>query len=1045
MDSAESGHSSLDGAPPVLQLRLFGGAHIAIDGSPVPPMATRKAEALLIYLACNPQPHERETLADLLWDDQPAERAGGNLRLALNYLRKHCDPFVETTRHTIAFRREAQRWLDVDTFAGLLARPGDPAALARAAELYRGDFLQGFHLRDASGFSEWQAAQAEHWRQQAAAALRALAERAAARSRYAEGLAWAGRLLKLDPLDEAAHRLAMLLHARSGQRTAAARQYASCKRLLQRELGIDPEPATEALRQRILAAPVQRPHNLPPPGGALLGRADEQERIAEWLATPGARLLTVAGPGGSGKTQLGLSVGRMIAADHLGPCSHGVSYVALLTDSWSERRLDADALLVALVKALPVRCPPKQALLDALAQQLRGMELLLILDNAEVLDRSARTALAALAQQLPDLRVLALSREWLRLQHEHTLRIEGLAFPADPAADADPAGYPAVQLLLDGARRVLGADAPERYPPAERRALGLLCRMVQGLPLAIELLVPWLRLRLPSELADELGRDLDLLAADIPELPARHRSLRAAFAHSWGLISERERAALAMLCVFPTSFGADAARAVTGLGLADLAALHDASLVQAVAAESGTRYLLHPQLRQLVRDHWRPDPELLRATRARHAEHFASVAAQAEDGLRGAEGAALLAAMEREIDNLRAGWQWAVEHVQIALLGQYSVALHDIMAVRSWQIEARRLFGEAALAVRAWAAGAPQPGSQRRAVARVLSCHAELQHAFGDLDEAERALREAVATLEADATAYPAEMLFLCKQLGMLMSWRGMYPQALGYLQRALTLAEAGGDASKSGDVLLSITAVLCSQGSWAAAEQTVQRCLARYRQADFLLGVGHAQRFAGVCALAAGRAEEARLAYQQSLTLARQLGNRVAEALVLNQLGQLALREQLPSQSGELLGRALTIAEELGVESVAGRVHSQLGRLALAQRQPEAAERHFGRAVECARHTGATPLLIEAAAGMLQLQIERRPDAPERRGALAALAALAAHPACKASTRQTIEAALRALGSPEGPLLDGPRSPWSPEQIHAVVSAGTIERPLLS
>ncbi|HEU4325655.1 MAG TPA: BTAD domain-containing putative transcriptional regulator [Roseiflexaceae bacterium] len=1044
MDSAPSGHSSLDGAPPVLQLRLFGGAHIAIDGTPVPPMATRKAEALLIYLACNPQPHERETLADLLWDDQPAERAGGNLRLALNYLRKHCDPFVETTRHTIAIRREARRWLDVDTFAQLLARPRDPAALAQAAELYGGDFLQGFHLRDASGFSEWQATQAEHWRQQATGAFRTLAERAAARSRYREGLAWAGRLLKLDPLDEAAHRLIMLLHARSGQRTAAARQYAACKRLLQRELGIDPEPATEALHQRILAAPTQRPHNLPPPNGTLLGRASEQERIAEWLATPGARLLTVVGPGGSGKTQLGLSAGQHVAADHLGPCSHGVCYVALLPDSWSERRLDADALLAALVKALPVRCSPKQPPLDGLAQQLRGKELLLILDNAEVLDRAARTALGALIQQLPDLRVLALSREWLRLQHEHVLRIEGLAYPADPAADAEAASYPAVQLLLDGARRVLGADAPERYPPAERRALGLLCRMVHGLPLAVELLAPWLRLRLPSELVGELAHNLDLLAADMPELPARHRSMRAAFAHSWGLISERERAALAMLCVFPGSFGADAAQAVTGLGLADLAALHDASLVQTTVVESGTRYLLHPQLRQLVRDHWRPDPELLRATGARHAEHFAAVAAGAEDRLRGAEGATLLAAMEREIDNLRAGWQWAIEHVQIALLGQYSVALHDIMALRSWQIEARRLFGEAALAVRAWAAGTPQPGSQRRAVARVLSCHAELQHAFGELDEAERALREAVATLEADAADYPAEMLFLCKQLGMLMSWRGMYPQALGYLQRALVLADTQGDASKSGDVLLSITAVLCSQGSWAAAEQTVQRCLAHYQQVGFLLGTGHAQRFAGICALALGRVEEARLAYQRSLAIARQLGNRVGEALALNQLGQLALRERLPEQSGELLGRALAIVDELGVESVAGRVHTQLGRLALDQRMPEAAERHFGRAIECARRTGATPLLIEAAAGMLQLQIERRTGEQERGGALAALAALAVHPACKASTRQTIEAALRALGSPEGPLLGGPHNPWSPEQIHAVVSKSRIERPLL-
>ncbi|GAB4188667.1 MAG: BTAD domain-containing putative transcriptional regulator [Roseiflexaceae bacterium] len=1044
MDSAESGHSSSGDSPPVLQLRLFGGAHIAIDGSPVPAMATRKAEALLIYLACNPQPHQRETLADLLWDDQTPERAAGNLRLALNYLRKHCDPFVETTRHAIAIRRTARRWLDVDAFAQLLAQPRDPAALAQALDLYRGDFLQGFHLRDASGFSEWHVAQAEHWRQQATTALHALAEQAAARSRYAEGIVWGQRLLKLDPLDEAAHRLVMLLHARNGQRTAAARQYAACKRLLQRELGIDPEPATEALYQRIRAVPTQRPHNLPPPSGALLGRATEQERISEWLATPGARLLTVVGPGGSGKTELGLHAGRLVVTDHLGPCSHGVWYAALLTDSWNERRLDADALLLALVKALPVRCSPRQSLLDQLIQQLRGKELLLILDNAEVLDRPARAALSALAQQLPDLRLLVLSREWLRLQHEHVLRIDGLAYPADPTGDVAPDGYPAVQLLLDGARRFRGDGALQRYPPDEQQALGQLCRMVHGLPLAIELLVPWLRLRRPSELVGELARNIDLLAADMPELPARHRSLRAAFAHSWGLIGEHERVALARLCVFPASFSAEAALAVTGLGLADLAALHDASLVQTSPAESGTRYLLHPQLRQLVRDHWQRDPDLLHQTAPRHAQHFALIAAQSEDRLRGAAGAALLAMLEREIDNLRAGWQWAIEHVQIELLGQYSVALHDLLAIRSWQIEARRLFEEAALAVRAWAAGSTPSTAQRRAVARVLSCHAELQHAFGALDEAESAMREALALLDADAAAYPAEMLFLCKQLGMLMSWRGLYPQAISYLQRALVLAEASGDASKAGDVLLSITAVLCSQGSWVAAEQTVQRCLARYRQADFRLGIGHAQRFAGICAQAQGRLEEARMAYQQSLANARQLGNQIAEALVLNQLGQLALREQQLEQSGELLGQALAIVRGLEVESVAGRVHSQLGRLALAQREPETAQQHFARAIETARSTGATPLLIEAAAGMLQLQIEQRPLAPDRQRALGALAALVRHPACSASTRQVIEASLRALGAANEPLQDEPRSPWSPEQIHTLALQSTMVRPLL-
>jgi DNA-binding SARP family transcriptional activator len=350
---------------PALQIRLFGGVIISVDGDYIADLATRKAEALLIYLVCNPHPQQRETLADLLWDDLPAERAAGNLRLTLNQLRKRLAPFLDITRHTIAIRPDLARWVDVDEFARLLATtPQDSATLARALELYRGDFLQGFHLRDARGFSEWQAAQVDHWRQRALAAMRALADRYTAHSNYAEGLAWVTRMLALDPLDEAAHRQKMLLFARSGQRQAAVRQYQACKRTLQEELGLDPEPATEALYGRIRALPAERPHTLPPCHGPLIGRSAELARVYEWLALATPRLLTIVGLGGSGKTQLALTVGWRVARERVGPCSDGVYYVSLLADTWDTGRIEDDALLVALAEALQMPIANKRALVD---------------------------------------------------------------------------------------------------------------------------------------------------------------------------------------------------------------------------------------------------------------------------------------------------------------------------------------------------------------------------------------------------------------------------------------------------------------------------------------------------------------------------------------------------------------------------------------------------------------------------------------------------------------------------------------------------------
>ncbi|GAB4195728.1 MAG: BTAD domain-containing putative transcriptional regulator [Roseiflexaceae bacterium] len=1029
-----------------IDLRLFGGLSISIDGTRITDIATRKAEALLVYLACNRHPHQRETLAELFWDDLPAERAAGNLRLTLTQLRKHCEPFLDVTRQTVALRPDADCRLDLDTFAALTSfQPPDPVALRQAVELYRGPFLQGFNLRDAQGFSAWQAAQAEHWHQRLSAALQTLVAHAVAWSDYGEGIAWARRLLDLDPLDEVAHRQLMLLYARSGQRNAAARQYAACKRIVRQELDLEPDADTEALYQRIRRMPERRPHNLPPANGLLIGRAAEQARIASWLADPGAHLLTVVGPGGSGKTQLGLSAGHRVAQEYLGPCADGIHYVMLIGEGWNNQRIGADALLITLAEAFQVRCAPKQRVEGQIIQQLRDKELLLILDNAEVLDQTARRALSGLTQQLPLLRTLALSRERLKLQGEHVLSLAGLTYPeasgpvatARPSLEVDLASYEAVRLLLACAARVQDGATLERYSPIEQAAIGQLCRMVHGLPLALELLAPWLRLRLPSEIARDIGRDIDLLAADMPDLPARHRSLRAAFDHSWHLIGPEERSALAWLACFPGSFSAAAAEQVAGVKLPQLAALYDASLVQMQASAGGTRYLLHPLLRQLARERWQHDPALLEQIQARHAAFFAVQAAQAEEGLRGPQGTELLAELEREIDNLRAGWQWAVEHRRLDLLGQYSVALHDFFTIRSWEIEGRLAFSAAAEALRPWEAQATP--AECRAVVRVLSCYAQLEQLVGDSNAAEAALRACLALLDHTPLESNEDSIFVNKQLGLITHARGAYPEALDYLKRALTLAQPAGDPSTLGDILLSATAVLCAQGSWADAEQTVRRCLDAYQAADFAWGIGHAQRFAGLCALAQSRPAEARQRFQQSLEIAGQLGSRISEAMALDQLGLLELLEGRPEQGQQTLRRALAILEDLGVDTATGRALCHLGRAALALDEPQQAVQHFRRALALAQRASAVPMQIEAAIGLVQTRALLHAPSP----APGALAWLLHHPACTAETRLTL--ALATTAEQDTLLLPGADAGtrWTLEQICDTVvsdSGVTIE-----
>lgn len=145
----------------VMKVYILGGLRICLDEQPVPDLANSKAEALLVYLACTRRAHSREVLADLLWDERTQSQALGNLRVVLTALRKQFSPYLEITRDSVSLQPQAQVWTDVGEFEAHLktARPArpfaDPRSLGAALDLYRGDFLEGFYLREATGFEAW--------------------------------------------------------------------------------------------------------------------------------------------------------------------------------------------------------------------------------------------------------------------------------------------------------------------------------------------------------------------------------------------------------------------------------------------------------------------------------------------------------------------------------------------------------------------------------------------------------------------------------------------------------------------------------------------------------------------------------------------------------------------------------------------------------------------------------------------------------------------------------------------------------------------------
>jgi predicted ATPase len=475
---------------------------------------------------------------------------------------------------------------------------------------------------------------------------------------YETAIGYTRRWLALDPLSEAAHRQLMALYDQFGQRASALRQYQICRESLSDELGVEPAEETIELYQKIqvrtlaAAKELRLTHNLPVQVTPFIGRVNELAEIQAKLKDGDCRLLTLLGPGGSGKTRLAIEAARGLLDDY----KHGIFFVNLAPLENPDRI--PTTIAAALNFSFYEGGTPEEQLLD----YLRNKEMLLILDNFEHLleggnfvNRILRTA--------SEVKILATSRIRLMVIGEHTFDVWGMAYPESPVVlQIASRKYSAIKLFESEASRVkAGFELNDDNLPDVIE----ICSLLEGMPLGIMLAANWVMMLAPAEIATEITSDFEFLEEEMSDLPRRQRGMRSTFNYSWRLLSEGEREIMQGLSAFRGGFTRDAAQAIACASLRNLRSLTDQSMIHRT---SNGRYEMHELMRQYAAEKLQNDPAIEADIREKHSDYFCQALTIWERELQGPRQATTLQEMTVEIDNIRAAWDWAVEKVKIKTL-----------------------------------------------------------------------------------------------------------------------------------------------------------------------------------------------------------------------------------------------------------------------------------------------------------------------------------------------------------------------------------------
>lgn len=949
--------------PAPLLMHLFGPPEFRVNGELLPRLKTRKGLYILALLALrHGREVERNWLAGILWPENDEETARTYLRQSLTDLRNalgsESGRLLSPTQRTLRLDIESGATADVDvaTFAQCLKR-SDTASLEQVVALYRGPLLEGWT-------EEWLLSEREAYTQAYLGALETLTRQSREAGDHASAIRYLRLLVAADPLRESASRVLMQTLASTHDYGALTQVYRDLRTVLRREVNAEPDAETQALFARLRTearrqagdtsplpkATTSRPNvapateraasrsvTLPRPLSEFIGRTREVDTLKRTLMT--SRLVTLTGIGGVGKTRLSIRVAEEVSDDF----PDGVRFVDLSPV--------ADPTLVAKTVAttLGVTESAGRPLTETLSDYLQERHLLLVLDNCEqVSDACARLA-AALLSTCSHVRILATSRQRLGITGETVRRVPPLTLPErNPLLDEEKNAvgslleYEAVRLFVDRAQRV---QPDLSLTPSTLRAIAVLCRRLDGIPLALELAAARMSVLGPEQIMVRLTERFRLLSGGDRTAPARQRTLRGALDWSYDLLLPEERVLLSRLSVFAGGCTLEAAEAVCAAPAAEgycgldewevmdcLTGLVNHSLILMESESGEVRYRLLETVREYAQErlHERAvgEPTWLRA---KHREYFELLVQNALPHLGGLEQSVWLDRLEREHDNLRATLDGCLEE------------------------------------------------GTAEAIRAGLQLAGELQRFWMQRGHASEGRRRYAALLSADHSEPSPERGRALESAGILAFRQADYMAAREVLEEALTVHRRTGNRLSEATPLGVLGNIAYLQGNYGEARSLLEQALALRREAGHRPGEAVILNSLGNVAAEQEDFASAQMLYTQALAISQEVGDRAIEASILNGLGLLADAENDLKSAHRWFEKALMIGRELGDYSQMTIHTFNLGNNAYLLGDRVAAADYFRQALLLTRELGESRSRRVIAFLLMGTALTTRVHQPER------------------------------------------------------------------